>query len=101
VTGPQARLTGVAQHLTVEDGNRRLMIAACDTKDKFMKVNGTGLFAERQLYVDWLEELSLSADPTVVRPSDEFLAPAIRARSRRWSSNEAFSIKASENPGVE
>jgi hypothetical protein len=51
----------------------------CDTKDKFVKVNGTGLFAERLLYVDWLEERSLSANPTVVTPSDEFLAPAIRA----------------------
>ena len=44
-----------------------------------MKVNGTGLFAERLLYVDWLEERSLSANPTVVTPSDGFLAPAIRA----------------------
>lgn len=44
-----------------------------------MKVNGTGLFAKRLLYVDWLEERSLSANPTVVTPSDEFLAPAIRA----------------------
>ena len=35
-----------------------------------MKVNGTGLFAERLLYVDWLEERSLSANPTVVTPSD-------------------------------
>jgi hypothetical protein len=51
----------------------------CDTKDKFVKVNGTGLFAERLLYVDWLEERSLSANPTVVTPSDEVLAPAIRA----------------------
>jgi hypothetical protein len=51
----------------------------CDTKDKFVKVNGTGLFAERPLHVDWLEERSLSAIPTVVTPSDEFLAPGIRA----------------------
>jgi hypothetical protein len=51
----------------------------CDTKDKFVKVNGTGLFAERLLYVDWLEERSLSANPTVVTPSGEFLAPAVRA----------------------
>lgn len=44
-----------------------------------MKVNGTGLFAERLLYIDWLEERSQSANPTVVTPSDEFIAPAVRA----------------------
>ncbi len=43
--------------------------------------NGT-IRAERLLYVDWLEERSLSANPTVVTPSDGFLAPAIRADGR-------------------
>ena len=44
-----------------------------------MKVNGTELFAERLSYVDWLEERSQSANPTVATPRDEFLAPAVRA----------------------
>ncbi len=52
--GPRARLTGLAHHLTVEDGNRRLMIAALRYEGQFVKVNGTGLFAERLFYVDWL-----------------------------------------------
>ena len=47
-------------HLTVKDGERRLMIAALRYMDKFVKVNSVWLFAERCLYVDWLEERALS-----------------------------------------
>src|SRR6202040_3389417 len=47
-------------HLTVKDGKRRLMIAALRYTAAFVKVDGAGLFAERQLYVDWLEDRSLS-----------------------------------------
>src|ERR1700681_3935453 len=43
-------------HLTIKDGKRRLMIAALRSTDTFVKVEGVWLFAERQLYVDWLEE---------------------------------------------
>jgi len=46
-------------HLTIEDGKRRLMIAALRYTDKFVKLNGAWLFAERQLYVDWIEERPL------------------------------------------
>ena len=47
-------------HLTVKDGKRRLMIAALRYLDTFVKMNGAWLFAERRLYVDWLEERALS-----------------------------------------
>jgi len=47
-------------HLTVEGGKRRLMIAALRYSDTFAKVDGEWLFAERLLYVDWIEERVLS-----------------------------------------
>jgi hypothetical protein len=50
----------LAHHLTVDGANRRLMIAALRYYDTFVKMDGTWLFAERLLYVDWLEERSLS-----------------------------------------
>ena len=50
----------LAHHLTIEGGKRRLMIAALRYSDQFVKIDGTWLFAERLLYVDWLEERALS-----------------------------------------
>jgi SnoaL-like domain len=50
----------LAHHLTTDGGKRRLMIAALRYSDKFVKIDGTWLFAERRLYVDWLEERVLS-----------------------------------------
>ena len=50
----------LAHHLTVNGDQRRLMIATLRYHDAFAKVDGAWLFAERQLYVDWLEERSLS-----------------------------------------
>jgi hypothetical protein len=43
-------------HLTVKSGKRSLMIAALRYYDTFAKVDGAWLFAERLLYVDWIEE---------------------------------------------
>jgi len=58
------RATGEAytlsHHLTTDGGNRRMMIAALRYSDQFVKIDGTWLFAERRLYVDWLEERPLS-----------------------------------------
>src|SRR6266852_5107913 len=45
----------LAHHLTVDAGKRRLMIAALRYADTFVKLDGAWLFAERLLYVDWLE----------------------------------------------
>ena len=50
----------LAHHLTVEGGKRQLMIAALRYYDTFVKVDGAWLFAERLLYVDWIEERALS-----------------------------------------
>jgi hypothetical protein len=47
-------------HLTIEDGKRQLMIAALRYYDTFVKVDGEWLFAERLLYVDWIEERALA-----------------------------------------
>jgi|SRR6516162_6486988 hypothetical protein len=62
LTGDQA--TGeaycLAHHVTIDGGKRRLMIASLRYLDTFVKADGAWLFAERRLYVDWLEERALS-----------------------------------------
>src|ERR1700747_525090 len=50
----------LAHHLTVDSEKRQLMIAALRYYDTFVKVDGAWLFAERLLYVDWIEERALS-----------------------------------------
>ena len=50
----------LAHHLTVDGGKRSLMIAALRYYDTFVKTDGAWLFAERLLYVDWIEERVLS-----------------------------------------
>lgn len=50
----------LAHHLTVDGAKRRLMIAALRYMDTFAKTDGEWLFAERRLYVDWIEERVLS-----------------------------------------
>ena len=50
----------MAHHVTVEDGKRRLMLASLRYLDTLVKMDGSWLFAERQLYVDWLEDRPLS-----------------------------------------
>jgi len=49
-----------AHHLTIDGDKRRLMIAALRYTDTFVKTDGAWLFAERLLFVDWLEERTLS-----------------------------------------
>jgi len=50
----------LAHHLTIDGEKRRLMIAALRYSDTFAKIDSAWLFAERRLYVDWLEERALS-----------------------------------------
>ena len=50
----------LAHHVTLEGGKRRLMLASLRYLDTFVKMDGAWLFAERQLYVDWIEERPLS-----------------------------------------
>jgi hypothetical protein len=49
----------IAHHLTVEGEKRRLMVAYLRYDDTFVKLEGSWLFAERLLYVDWIEERAL------------------------------------------
>ncbi len=64
VTLTSDRATGeaycLAHHVTVDGGKRRLMVAALRYLDRFVKMDGAWLFAERQLYVDWVDERPLS-----------------------------------------
>jgi hypothetical protein len=50
----------LAHHVFMKDGKRRLMLASLRYLDTFVKMDGAWLFAERLLYVDWLEERNLS-----------------------------------------
>jgi hypothetical protein len=50
----------LAHHVTVDGTKRRLMVASLRYLDTFVKMDGSWLFAERRLYVDWLEERALS-----------------------------------------
>ena len=58
------RATGEAyclsHHVTVDGGKRRLMVASLRYQDTFVKIEGAWLFAERRLYVDWIDERALS-----------------------------------------
>jgi len=45
----------IAHHQTLTDGVQKLMIAHIKYHDSFVKQNGTWLFSERKLMVDWIE----------------------------------------------
>jgi hypothetical protein len=50
----------LAHHVTVAGEKKRLMIASLRYADTFAKINGEWLFAERLLYLDWVDERALS-----------------------------------------
>jgi len=50
----------LAHHVTVDGGKRRLMVASLRYNDTFVKTDGAWLFAERLLYVDWVDERALA-----------------------------------------
>jgi hypothetical protein len=50
----------LAHHVFTKDEKKRLMLASLRYLDTFVKAQGTWLFAERLLYLDWMEERSLS-----------------------------------------
>ena len=45
----------IAHHLFTDGGERQLMLAWLRYADTFRKVDGRWFFAERELYVDWIE----------------------------------------------
>ena len=50
----------LAHHVSSGDGERTLMIAAIRYHDTFAKTGGTWRFAERRLYVRWIETRGLA-----------------------------------------
>jgi ketosteroid isomerase-like protein len=62
LTGDQATSEAycLAHHVTVDNGKRRLMLASLRYLDTTVKIDGAWRFAERLLYVDWMEERELS-----------------------------------------
>jgi hypothetical protein len=50
----------LAHHVTVDGEKRHLMVASLRYQDSFVKKDGTWRFAERLLYVDWVDERALS-----------------------------------------
>ncbi|SRR5258708_910844 len=50
----------LAHHVTVDGSKRRLMVASLRYNDTFVKTDGAWLFAERLLYVDWVDERALA-----------------------------------------
>jgi hypothetical protein len=50
----------LAHHVTATGGTRRLMLASLRYYDTVVKLDGVWLFAERLLYVDWIDNRSLS-----------------------------------------
>jgi hypothetical protein len=50
----------LAHHVTVDGSTRRLMVASLRYNDTFVKTDGTWLFSERLLYVDWVDERALA-----------------------------------------
>ena len=49
----------LAHHVTVDGEKRSLMVASLRYLDTFIKIDGAWLFAERLLYVDWVDEREL------------------------------------------
>ena len=50
----------LAHHVTVNGARRGLMVASLRYNDTFVKMDEAWLFAERLLYVDWVDERALS-----------------------------------------
>jgi len=50
----------IAHHLTIDGEKRRMMVAYLRYLDSFVKTDGAWLFAERRLYVDWIEQRGIS-----------------------------------------
>jgi ketosteroid isomerase-like protein len=49
----------LAHHITIKGQNRRLMLASLRYNDTMVKQDGEWLFAERLLFVDWVDERAL------------------------------------------
>jgi hypothetical protein len=50
----------LAHHISIANEERRLMVASLRYLDSFRKIEGRWFFAERLLYVDWIDERALA-----------------------------------------
>jgi ketosteroid isomerase-like protein len=50
----------LAHHVSVDRDQRRLMVASLRYLDTFVKADGTWLFSQRLLYVDWVDDRPLA-----------------------------------------
>jgi ketosteroid isomerase-like protein len=53
----------IAHHVVRVEGGRRLMVASLRYLDSFVRQGGTWRFAERHLYVDWVETRTIGDAP--------------------------------------
>ena len=74
----------LAHHLYTEDGERKLMVASLRYLDTFVKTDGTWLFAERKLYVDWTETRSSHPLAPVPRSRPAQSSPTPSSRRYFW-----------------
>jgi hypothetical protein len=51
----------LAHHVSVEGDEHTIMIAAIRYEDTFARLDGTWLFSERRLYVDWTDTRPISS----------------------------------------
>jgi len=49
----------IAHHVSATSEGRRLMVASLRYQDTFRKIEGYWFFAERLLYVDWIDERAI------------------------------------------
>src|ERR1700675_4297956 len=49
----------LAHHVTAKGGKPSIMIASLRYNDAFVRIDGSWLFAERLLYVDWVDQRDL------------------------------------------
>jgi len=71
----------LAHHVSIDGGARRLMIASLRYLDTFVKIDGSWLFSERLLYVDWIDERPRSPQATPSSSRECSAAAARRPRS--------------------
>jgi hypothetical protein len=50
----------LAHHMSAEGDERTIMIASIRYEDTFTKLDGTWMFSERRLYVDWIDTRPIS-----------------------------------------
>jgi hypothetical protein len=82
----------LAHHVTVDSGNRRLMVASLRYHDTFVKIDGAWLFSERRLLsVQPVRRSAANAEwsPRAYHPREEVRAQPAPSRSVRRGGSSA------------